>query len=202
MGQKPDRATSPPIVMRADPSAADIVDTERLVRLRSGDDTAFEELFRAYFARLAGFAYLFVRSRDVASELAHDVFLALWARRDRWEPAGTVQTYLFRAVRNRALHYLEHDRVEAQWMDDVPSVVHPPTPDQLAGLEAIDLQHAYERAVGALPPRAQVIYRMSREQEMTYADIANVLEISVNTVETQMRRSLMRLRAQLAPYVD
>jgi len=180
----------------------DADDALRLARLRAGDDSAFEELFRLYFVRLAAFAYLIVRSRDVASEVVHDVFLTLWIRRRQWAPAGAVQTYLFRAVRNRAYKHLAHERVETRWANDVPVALHGTPPDLHARVEASDAQRAYEHAVEALPPRAQLIYRMSREQGVRYEEIARILEISINTVETQMRRTLMRLRVQLRSYVE
>ncbi len=172
-----------------------------VARLRASDATAFEELFRAYFQRLAGFAYGYVRSADIAAELVHDVLFAVWERRQVWEPAGSVQSYLFRATHNRALKYLEHDQVEQRWEEAAAAAADAHAPTPLDVLENTEFVTAFERAVATLPPRARAIYTLHREQGMSYTAIAATLDISVKTEETQMRRSLRTLRERLAPYL-
>ncbi len=172
-----------------------------IARLRAHDVTAFEELFRAYFQRLAGFAYGYVRTPEIAAELVHDVLFAVWERRETWEPAGSVRSYLFRAVHNRALKYLEHERVERRWAEDFPGGEIPAVATPLELLEDSEVAAAFAGAVAGLPPRARAIYTLHREQGMSYAEIASLLGVSVKTVETQMSRSLKALRQRMAPYL-
>jgi RNA polymerase sigma-70 factor (ECF subfamily) len=73
-------------------------------RVRRGDTTAFESLFRAYATPLRAFACRVVHEHDVARELVQDVFLSIWIKRRTWVVQGSVSTYLFRAIRNRALN--------------------------------------------------------------------------------------------------
>src|SRR5437763_14208524 len=83
-----------------------------LDRLREGDATAFDEVFRTWYAPLVRLAEGMLRDRAVAEEIVQDVMLELWRRRDRLAAEGSPQAYLFQSTRNRALNHLRHARVE------------------------------------------------------------------------------------------
>lgn len=178
-------------------------DTAWIDGIRSGDEHAFEDLFREFFQRLASFAYGYVKSKDRAAELVHDVLFHLWSNRESWQPATSVGAYLFTAVRNRALKALAHEKVEQQYRDTSATAL---TPDYSStspssALETAELDAAFNQAVESLPERARQIYLMSREQKLTYKEIAAVLGISENTVDTQIRRALKALREAVEGYL-
>jgi RNA polymerase sigma-70 factor (ECF subfamily) len=74
-------------------------------------------MFRAYRDDLVGFAESLLRSREAAQEIVQDLFLRLWQMRDLWEPKGALNTYLFRATRNRAIMRLRRQRSELAFHD-------------------------------------------------------------------------------------
>ena len=166
-----------------------------LARLRAGDRAAFEQIFRQHFDGLAGFAYRLTRSRAIAEELVQDLFLEIWMRRDRLVITESVRTYLFRAARNRAFNHLRRNKLERLWR-----LRQPPTPDA-EGVEdehsTDELAAAIRAAIASLPDRCREIFLLSRDQNMTYAEIAKVLGISIKTVETQMGRALKALRTRI-----
>ena len=166
-----------------------------LARLRAGDRSAFEQIFREHFDGLAGFVYRLTRSRAIAEELVQDLFLEIWMRRERLVITETLRTYLFRAARNRAFNHLRRNKLERLWR------LRQPQPEETGAVDdehsSDELAAAIRAAVASLPDRCREIFLLSREQNLTYAEIAQVLGLSIKTVETQMGRALKALRTRL-----
>lgn len=165
-------------------------------------EQAFDALVRAHYERLGNFAYRFLKSDAAAEDAVQEVLLKVWQRRDLIRMADPLP-YLYQAVRNQCVMALRRNR---RWtMTELDS-------DRPAGVGAgagtyqpdempADLADAVARAVEALPERARLVYTMSREQDLSYAQIAQVLGISPKTVENHMGRALKALREYLAPYI-
>jgi RNA polymerase sigma-70 factor (ECF subfamily) len=166
-----------------------------LAAIASGNEAAFERLFRAWYPRLAEHAWRLLHERDLAEDAAQEVLLALWQGRDRLPDAGALPGYLHRAVRNRALNQLRSRKREVADPDGLMAPrVEPDAPDRL---EAQALEQRLRSALEELPPRTREVFLLSRAQGLTYAAIAEVLGISVKTVETLMGRAIRSLREEL-----
>jgi RNA polymerase sigma-70 factor, ECF subfamily len=174
---------------------------EWIERIRSGDEAAFEALFRAFAPGLCVIATRYVQSRAVAEELVQDLFLDLWTRRETFVVEQAIGAYLSTAVRNRSLNHLRRENRLAVWRDEAGSAARSDgsgsadtsVPDEGTLLDALELQDA----VALLPARCRLIFTLNRHQEMTYAEIATSLGLSIKTVETQMGRALKALRERL-----
>lgn len=182
-------------------SNAETTDSRLVERIRAGDEVAFELLFRSYYPRLCRFTLRLIRDFSDAEQLVQDVFLNVWQMRESWSPRGTIRSYLYRAAKNQALNYLKHRRV-------VGSVEE--FEEQSAEIARASLQEDYERkelmvavqqAIELLPPRCKLVFALHRQDGLTYSEIADVLDISVKTVETQIGRALKILRKILKPYL-
>lgn len=170
----------------------DVGDEELLAHIRAGDTRAFEQLFRRYAEPLYDCAYGYVGSRDVAQEVVQQLFVTLWERRRIWQVSGTVATYLYRAVRNGSLNALRTNRRRlalGERISDAPGI------DQ--EIEAADLARVVARIVARLPERCREVFRLNRYHHLTYAEVAETLNLSVKTVELHMARALRELRARL-----
>jgi RNA polymerase sigma-70 factor (ECF subfamily) len=174
-------------------------DVELLARIRAGDAVAFERLFRCYAESLYTCAYGYLGSRDAAEEIVQQLFSTLWERRQSWQVSGTVVTYLFRAVRNASLNALRDQRrnlaFRARLSHAVSDAAQPPGIEQ--EIEAAELASAVARVVSRLPERCREVFRLNRYHQLTYAEVAQVLDVSVKTVEIHMARALKELRARL-----
>lgn len=171
---------------------------ETVARARAGDRDAFELVFRHWYPRLADYACRLLDGADAAEDAVQDVFVAIWDRRDRLPDADALAGYLFRAVRNRSLNQLRHRRTAGRLLalhGDDPVIA----PDAETGLEDQELDAAYRAALADLAPRGREIFLLSRDQGLTYPEIARTLGISVKTVETLMGRALAALRERLRP---
>jgi RNA polymerase sigma-70 factor (ECF subfamily) len=175
-------------------------DRELLARIRRGDKRAFDALFREYYGPLVGLAESLLRRRAEAEEVVQDVMLELWRRRETLAIDESWRAYLFRAVRNRALNELRHERVAelaAPFVRGESSV----SPTAHAQVVAEELDDAIVRSVAGLPEPVREVFELSRKNGLKYAEIANVLGISVKTVEARMGRALKELRERLAPWL-
>jgi RNA polymerase sigma-70 factor (ECF subfamily) len=150
--------------------------------LRAGDRQTFEALFRAYHARLCGFAHSYVHNAAEAEELVQDVFLNLWRTRETLEVHTSVRAYLFRAVRNRVLNRNARAKLEQRWLEEIDAshehiADDAPTPD--LQLEESEAGERLRAAIAALPPGCQTVLRLRWEGQLSYAEIAETLVISV-----------------------
>lgn len=175
-------------------------------RIRSGDVSAFAELFREFHAPLCEVVDSYVRSQSVAEEIVQDLFFVVWMRRDRLR-ADSIRGYLFSAARNRALHHLRHQSVVRRWslwIDARPEVagvsqVQSPADDVT---EADERRRAVRAAVDRLPARSRLAFVLQWEHEMSNADIATAIGISIKGVEKLLAIARKHLRATLGAYAE
>ncbi|HEU4589174.1 MAG TPA: RNA polymerase sigma-70 factor [Gemmatimonadales bacterium] len=196
---------------RAPGLASDLAERDLIARIRAGDAAAFSELFQEHFASLCGFVASYVRTPEAAEELVQDLFCTLWQRRAEWEPQGRVRHYLLAAARNRALSYLRHRRMAEQkarrWTGPGQAdTLLPGLGDPLArpdrDVELREFADACHRAIHALPERRRAVVTLRWQHQMTHAEIAHALGISVKGVEMHLTRALKSLRKRLEHFRD
>ena len=177
-----------------------MTDRELLARLRGGDESAFDAIFRAWYAPLVRMAEGMLRDRAVAEEVVQDVMLELWRRRETLAPDGSPQAYLFQATRNRALNHLRHLRVAERGETNAAAELTMPASADRAVAEG-EIESAVRDAIRALPPRCREVFELSRMHGLKYAEIAQTLGVSVKAVEAQMGKALRTLRERLSPWL-
>jgi RNA polymerase sigma-70 factor, ECF subfamily len=169
--------------------------------IRRGDESAFKKLFLMYYDPLCNFGWRFTRSKAVSEDLVQDVFVDLWNLRKSLDPKRSVSVYLYQAVKNKAIDYLDHQKVVRKYQLKVDhsdrNIVHIRRPVQ----EELEFIRAARKAIDELPFRAQQVYTLHREDGLTYQEIAEVMDISIKTVESQMSRALEILRTCLSKYL-
>ena len=181
-------------------SFARVDERELLERLRAGAQDAFDSIFRTYYRHLVATAENMLREREAAEDVAQDVMVELWRRRESLVFETSLRAYLFRAVRNRALNHLRHLRIAPRAEPDAAAAhISRSTADRRT-LEA-EMASALREAVDSLPDRCREVFQLSRVQGLKYAEIAEALGISVKTVEAQMGKAIRVLRMRLAPWL-
>ena len=170
--------------------ATNIPGNERslVIRLIAGDEDAFCELYAAYKNRLIYFAMRFLKSREYAEDIFQDAFTTIWESRRFINPNTSFSSYLYTIMRNRILNHLRELASEDRLKEQILS-------------QAIDysndLQRLISHALEQLTSRQREIFEMSREKQMSHKEIAEALEISVNTVQEHISSSLRSLRTYL-----
>lgn len=166
------------------------------------DRTTFENLYRQHYAGLVAFASGYLGDSLAAEDTVQNVFLAVWRRRGELELHGSITTYLYAAVRNGALDQLKRANGVQRHRTRVATALRPSPRPADVGIRHHELASAIETAVGHLPQRAREVFVMSRDGGLTYAQIAETLEISVKAVEAALSRALRTLRRELAPFFE
>jgi RNA polymerase sigma-70 factor (ECF subfamily) len=177
-----------------------IDDRELLARLRAGETSAFDAIFRANYALLVRVAEAMLRERSMAEEIAQDVMLELWRRRQSLDVTESVRGYLLQATRNRTLNALRHQAIERKSEPELlESATRSPSTDTAA--REGEIESALQAAVADLPDRCRQVFELSRVDGLKYAEIATRLGISVKTVEVQMGKALRVLRERLKTWL-
>jgi RNA polymerase sigma-70 factor (ECF subfamily) len=177
-----------------------VSDADVLARLRAGDHAAFDTIFRQWYEPVVRSANRVLHDVGVAEELSQDVFLELWRRRESLAPDSSVAGYLLQAVRNRALNHLRHLQVQKKSAVYVEALTEPAEHAD-AEAQAGELHDAIQVAIAALPPRTREVFLMSRERNLRYSEIAELLGVSVKAVEANMSRALRQLRDGLSQFL-
>jgi RNA polymerase sigma-70 factor (ECF subfamily) len=177
-----------------------IDDRQLLARLRAGETRAFDAIFRANYALLVRVAEGMLRERATAEEIAQDVMLELWRRRESLDVTESVRGYLLQATRNRTLNELRHRAIERRSEPQIiQSTSHLPPTD--SGAREGEIEVALRSAIAELPDRCRQVFELSRVEGLKYAEIATRLGISVKTVEVQMGKALRLLRERLKAWL-
>jgi RNA polymerase sigma-70 factor (ECF subfamily) len=176
-------------------------DTEIVSAIRQGHESAFEQMFRTYYERLCHYANSLLKDEDEAEEMVQTVFLSIWEKRSELEITLSLKAYLYRAVHNHCLNKIKHYQVRETHREY--SLYYQPQ-----GYEAVtetiygtELEERIEEAVSRLPEQCQLVFRLSRFEELKYQEIADRLGLSIKTIENQIGKALRILRSELADYL-
>jgi len=170
-------------------------------RLREGDRSAFDEIFRQSYPTLVRLATGMLHDAALAEDIAQEVMLQLWRRREQLDADGSPFAYLYQATRNRALNQLRGHRVRQRL---APLLTQEPAREASAPSRVVaeELSTAFKGAVAAMSPRCREVFELSRGRGLTYSEIASTLGVSVKAVEAQMGKALRLLREHLAPWLN
>jgi RNA polymerase sigma-70 factor (ECF subfamily) len=180
-------------------------DHDLLIAAGRGDREAFGLLVERHHRGVIQFVHRFLGSigRDAAEDLAQDAFLSAWQAAPSFEPRAQVRTWLLRIATNACLNYRRRGRLRrALSLDDGASADIPGGPGPAEAAETRERAVEVRQAVAALPPRQRVAIILRHFQGLTYAEIGDVLGISVSAVESMLFRARKTLRASLSRRQD
>lgn len=153
-----------------------------------------EGWFKEYYPMLLAYASKMVQDQESAKEIVQELFLSLFEKQASLTQLHSPKAYLFQAVRNRCLNHLKKNKQQKQ----VPLQEGNAIPDRYANpMEAAELEYQLYVWIDQLPPACKRVFRMSRFEGKKNQDIADALDISKRTVETQISKALRILRERL-----
>lgn len=178
-----------------------------LVRLfQSGEEAAFNTLFTRYRNRIFNYLLKVTKSKEAAEEAALDVFLKIWKARSILHEINSFEAFLFRVVQNHAIDCLRRAQRSRMMQQEIWNGIESllDTEKQLAStttadekILAADAAASIRLVIGKLPARQQEVFRLSREENLSYDQIARRMNISRNTVRNQMVAALQFIRGHL-----
>jgi RNA polymerase sigma-70 factor (ECF subfamily) len=165
------------------------------------DLKAFELLFRALNGRLIKFCIFYVRKKEAAEEIVSDVFVKCWEGRKTLTNIANPETYLFVAVKNQSFNYLKKvSNIHLVQIESSDQVEFVNTLNPEKELERKELHFLMDKAIASLPQQACVVFRLIKEDGMKYKEVAEILNISPRTVQTQLFRAIKKLSVILSAH--
>lgn len=157
------------------------------------DQTAYKELFALFCKSLQQFAVSFVRSPEVAEEIVSDVFIKVWKKRAGLNRIHNLKLYLFISTKNGALNHLRSQKKvflqPEQYFVQLQSIYFNPEKLMLTA----EMMNRVQKAISDLPPRCQLIFKLIKEDGLKYRDVAELLQLSIKTIENQMAIALRKI---------
>lgn len=178
-----------------------IDEKDLIVRLKSGDQTAFELLFHFYYPGLVMYAIQFTTDRMEAEEIVQDFFVRFWQRHQQIIPSDSLKSYLFLSVKNGSLNFLKHKKIEEKYIRSMTELSNNHLVYDPDLYIASELQEKIKKSIDLLPEKCREIFIMSRMRGLKNEEIAAELNLSKRTVETQISKALKVLRVELKDYV-
>jgi RNA polymerase sigma-70 factor (ECF subfamily) len=164
--------------------------------VKKGNEKAFDYLFRTRYARMCRLAVTFINDKVVAEDIVQEIFSTVWQHAHRVNERRSIDGYLFTSVRNACLNHLRdarhHVSLDALLQEATPPEAAPDTDDpRLTRLWQV---------IEALPLQCKVIFKLVAIEEMKYHEVAERMELSVNTVKTQIKIAYKTLRQKMEIY--
>lgn len=184
------------------------INTELVVRLRNGDENAFEIIFKSFFEPIVNFADEYIREFEVSRNIAQTVFMKLWENRISINPDLNLKSYLFTSTRNLCISHLRHLKTQDNYFEKKKKSYE----DFLLNQEALSyldfntidldsIESIINSTIDSLPTRCKEVFLLSRFDGLKNHEIAIQLDISVKSVEANITRALKILKENLKDYL-
>lgn len=179
----------------------DLPEQLQINELSEGGITAFEMLFRTYYQPLCNYAYTFLQDREDAEEIVQSTFLMVWEKRDTLAIRTSVKPYLYAMVRNACLNVIKHEKIKQKHAGEEIALADRSHDSVNHTIATNELEYRIKVALEELPEQCRLVFKLSRFEELKYAEIAEQLNISIKTVENHMGKALKIMREQLKDYL-
>jgi RNA polymerase sigma-70 factor (ECF subfamily) len=163
--------------------------------IQAGNEQSLAKLYSLFSRRLHHFARVITRSPEIAEEIVEDVFVKLWSNRHKIEDIANLTVYLYVAVKNRSLNAVSKQAKELLHapFDDLDIGTGQPVADPYTLLVTAEMMRSMQAAVEALPPRCKMIFKLVREDGLRHREVAEILNVAVNTVDVQMAIAIKKI---------
>lgn len=175
-----------------------IADKLILVQLKNSNQGVFELVFNYYYSGLVVYADQIVKNTPTSEDIVQSIFMKLWETRETLE-IRSFRSYFIQCVKNRCIDHIRSQEVKSKYHNQTVDYSQVEIPEDLWTKNELD--EVLQLAINKLPPRCREIFLMSRVENMKIAEIAEKLNLSGRTVETQISKALKILRVELADYL-
>jgi RNA polymerase sigma-70 factor (family 1) len=173
--------------------ANEILSLQRRIA-RFDDQQAYKELFTTLYSYLFHFARTIVKEKEAAEEIVSDVFIKIWEKRQDLEKIDNLKVYLYVSTRNRAFNHLEkQSRNATEPLDDIPAELASVYLDPEQLLITADMLALIQKAIDRLPAKCRMIFKLVKEDCLKYREVAEILDVSIKTVENQLAIALHKI---------
>ncbi len=180
----------------------------QVLGLIKGDHVVFRKIFNDNYQKLYHYAVEFIIDKEAAKEIVQDTFVKLWEIRTTIRSDSNLTALLYTIIRNKALNYLRQIVIQKKYQDSQKSIqselelnFYTLNNDTFEKLVHDELHTALQNAIAALSPKCREVFELSRNEGLKYREIAEKLNISVNTVENHIAEALKKIRYCIYNYL-
>lgn len=170
-----------------------------LSELKSGNERAFEKIFKDHYPNLVRYTQTIIHDKDKSQSLAQNVFVKLWEKRKQLDEVRNLLPYLITMVKYEAINYLKHEKRQVR-LPNVPEGLGYEYSTEII-IKQNDLQERIIIAFDKLPERCREAFGLSRFENLTNSEIATRMGISIKGVEALITRSMKILRTELSEFL-
>jgi len=154
----------------------------------------FELLYKKYYRALHYFCRQYVQNDEDAEEIVHDAYVAVWERRENLDLDLQLKPYLYKAVRNKSLNFLQKRKIEVQEVEEIENLQHKTDVSPLEVLYTKETEQLIVELIHTLPPRCKQVFLLSRKEGFSYKEISDIMDISPKTVENQIGIAIKQIK--------
>lgn len=176
-------------------------DSKLLQKLKSGNKQSFKAVYLKYHKQLYSVAFRYLRSKELAEDAVHNVFLNLWNHRRSLDLKGSLSGFLFTAVKNEVLNTISHKKrkVKKHILLAYEKKQLSAEPDNIFSLA--EYKEYYQSAIEQLPEKRRRIFELRTKDGLTNREIANFMGISIHTVKSQFYKASLFIREYVTSHI-
>jgi RNA polymerase sigma-70 factor (ECF subfamily) len=172
-------------------------DVDLIVQLKLGDENAFTVIYNRYSAVLYLHARHMLNNRDEARDIIQEVFISLWSKAKNLEPATNINAYLYCLTRNSVLNLIRKEKNKSHYLADLGGFYEKGEFSTDTEVNYNELKALIDHEVERLPKKMRQVFEMSRNENLSHAEISRQLNISDLTVKKQINKAIHILRRRL-----
>lgn len=179
-----------------------LVKQDILIRkLQDGHESAYEALFKTFYTELVVHANRYLYDMESSKEIVQDLFVNIYEKRSNLDINSSLKSYLYRSVQNRCINFINAQKIKDKYANYIKHRNSGEENSVERAMNVAELENALYSAIGDLPPKCRMIFKMNRFEGFSNGEIAERLELSKRTVETQITKALKILRTKMQPYM-
>ena len=171
-------------------------DETLICSIKRDDQKALELLYEKYYYPLCNFAFNFVKCVETSEEVVSDIFLNIWLKRSELNIKSNCKSYLYIAVKNQSLNYLSKNKIEFETLEIIDKTGLTSEKFPYSEIHFAEFERKVEQILRGLPSQRRIIFKLNRIDGLKYIEIAEILSISVNTVQKQMTEAVKYIARQ------
>jgi len=170
--------------------------TEYILSFQKGEEKGFSFFFREYHAALCYFSFRIIKDKDNAEDIVSEAYVKLWERHSGFDNLGSIRSFLYTVVHNASIDFLRQNKKRSAYSKEIAYLDEEKESYVLQQIIETETYREIVASLKKLPPKCREIFRMIYFEGKDYAEIANELKLSINTIRVQKARALAILRQQ------
>ena len=171
-------------------SLSHVPDLELILLINQEEEQAFTEIYNRYWEKMASYAVRLTKSEEEAADIVQEIFVSLWNRRTTLTVKSTLGAYLIRSTRNLCLRYIERNINTSDFLDKMTEQAVDNSLNIEESISLKELQDNIDLGIAKLPKKMREVYLLSRDEQLSYREIAEKLNIAEGTVKKQVSNAL------------